>query len=203
MHHVETWADIAHKFMLHPLGWILILALFLSPLFIHEFGHWVALQIYRIPIRECGVGFGPRIFRIKGFTFRPLLLGAYVLPESKPFLEASATQKMMMALAGPLANFIFSGLLIVVVAARQDAVGNHSLLALSGLSGALGVLNLIPIPPFDGWMILESFLEIVGYPLSAQASEMARRFGSGLLYGLAALLVLWMVDPSPLLNTLF
>ena len=70
------------------------------------------------------------------------------------------------ALAGPLANFLLSFVLILIALLMQTlAPANQILLALSRffiqtgqLSVCLGVFNLIPIPPLDGSKVLAAFL---------------------------------------------
>lgn len=198
-----TWAVVWQHIEANPIGWSSVIMLFLSPLFIHELGHWVALKLYRIPILETGIGFGPRLFRIKGFAVRPILFGAYVIPVPETFRASGSYKRLVAAVAGPAANFLYAAILMLVVAARHGQYGNTGLLAVAVLSAALGVINLIPVPPLDGWVILENFLDIMGKPLSPTASDMARRLGSGLVYGLAALFILWLVHPTPILNALF
>ena len=70
------------------------------------------------------------------------------------------------ALAGPLANFLLSFVLIFIALLMQTlSPGNQILLALSRffiqtgqLSVCLGVFNLIPIPPLDGSRVLQVLL---------------------------------------------
>ena len=75
------------------------------------------------------------------------------------------------ALAGPLANFLLSFVLILIALLMQTlAPANQILLALSRffiqtgqLSVCLGVFNLIPIPPLDGSKVLAMFLPNSAY----------------------------------------
>ncbi len=180
------------------------LLFFLSPLIIHELGHWMALRRYRIPVREVGLGFGPRIFRYRRFSVRLLLIGAFVLPEPGPFQAAAPAERLWVALAGPAANFLYAG--VLMLAGLLQGAGTpaaRGLLAVAALNWALGWLNLIPIPPLDGWVVLESSLRMMGFTPSERWVHWTRRIGSALLYGIGALLLLWLIHPSPTLDEIF
>lgn len=198
-----TWNTVWIHFEAHPLYWGLSLLLFISPLIIHEMGHWVWLKKCHIPVEEIGLGFGPRLFRIGIFGVRPLLIGAYVLPEQKAFKKASPLTQLQVAAAGPVANFLYAALLLFIVASHQSATGIQGLLGIAALSFTLGVLNSIPFPPLDGWVIFESTLVLLGFTPGPKWKRTTQKAGSALLYGLGALLLLWLLHPGPILSGFF
>lgn len=70
----------------------------------------------------------------------------------------------LVALAGPLTNFLISfiSLIIVVLTSKQNSLISVILytffLYLARINVSLGVFNLIPLPPLDGSKILGAFL---------------------------------------------
>ena len=78
------------------------------------------------------------------------------------------TALALTSLAGPLANILLSYILIIIAKiVLVSSVGNVSDVVLyvvmalcytATINVFLGVFNLIPIPPFDGFNILSSFL---------------------------------------------
>ncbi|MGD8814503.1 MAG: M50 family metallopeptidase [Anaerolineales bacterium] len=86
----------------------------------HEFGHFIAARLCRVPIEEFGIGFPPRLFTLfeaggTKFTFNLIPLGGFVRPRgeddpSVPGGLASAPKRVRSAvlLAGPVANVILA-----------------------------------------------------------------------------------------------
>jgi Zn-dependent protease len=69
----------------------------------------------------------------------------------------------LVAAAGPVSNFAmaFVGLVIFVLARQSGLVGTpvaHGLLWIFEFNLALGIFNLIPLPPLDGGHFLPYFL---------------------------------------------
>jgi Zn-dependent protease len=148
------------------IGWIFSLCL-------HEFSH--ALVAY--------FG-GDTTVKDKGYlTFNPLkythpfyslvlpmiflLMGGIGLPGGAVYIETgrlkSPVWQSMVSLAGPLANLLVGIVLAIVLKfVPLGTLDNNSIwpglacLALLQITALL--LNLIPVPPFDGYGILEPFL---------------------------------------------
>lgn len=149
------------------IGWIFSLCL-------HEFFHALAAYLG-----------GDHTVKEKGYlTFNPLkythplysivlplvflLMGGIGLPGGAVYIETwrlrSRSWQSVVSLAGPVANLLVGIVLAIVLAfAPADAWDKNSpwpgiaFLALLQLSAL--VLNLIPLPPFDGYGILEPFLD--------------------------------------------
>ena len=151
-------------FLVVIVGWIFSLCL-------HEFSH--ALVAY--------YG-GDTSVRDKGYlTFNPLkythpvysillpmvflLLGGIGLPGGAVYIETwrlrSIRWESAVSLAGPLANLVLAVLLSIVLHFAPAAGGGIwpglGFLALLQIMAA--VLNLIPVPPFDGYRVVAPFLE--------------------------------------------
>ena len=72
--------------------WILLfIVVLLVVVTVHEFGHFVAAKSLKTFVVEFAVGFGPKIFSVKGketeYSFRAIPLGGYVVVASKDAAE--------------------------------------------------------------------------------------------------------------------
>ncbi len=109
-------------------GALLAAGLVFASLLLHELAHVAAVSRHGVPVKAIGI------------TFK----GAYTRREQSPlwFVEAQS------ALAGPTVNF----LLYAIFSAMPGDV-NH-IVAQSNL--IIGIFNLIPIRPSDGWRFMQS-----------------------------------------------
>jgi Zn-dependent protease len=183
-------------FVLVLVGWVFSLCL-------HEFSH--ALVAY--------LG-GDTTVREKGYlTFNPLkythpvyslllpmiflLMGGIGLPGGAVYIETwrlrSRRWESAVALAGPSANLLLAVVLAVVLRFAPAAGGGlwPGLACLALLQVTAVVLNLIPVPPFDGYGALAPFLNP---ELRAQINRYMGAVTIGVFF------VLWWV---PFVNTLF
>jgi Zn-dependent protease len=185
----------AVTFLVVIVGWIFSLCL-------HEFSH--ALVAY--------YGGGTSV-REKGYlTFNPLkythpvysillpmiflLLGGIGLPGGAVYIETwrlrSKRWESAVSLAGPSANLVLAVVLSVVLHFAPNPAGGiwPGVAFLALLQVMAAVLNLIPVPPFDGYGILAPFLD---QDLRARINQ------AGNLIMLAVFFLLWYV---PFVNDL-
>jgi Zn-dependent protease len=157
-----------------------LLGMFIVTSCVHEAGHaWVAWRLgdRREAIRR----------KISPFTLRHispiftilipgalLLFGLPMLGGARPVMVRTAIgapRMGLVAIAGPIGNFLVGGLSIVAVTALIhagwvstvfSAVATDKLyygfLTAIGFSFYLGLFNLIPLPPFDGSRVVAVFL---------------------------------------------
>ena len=100
----------------------LIVALLIGfVILVHEFGHFLAAKRAGIAIAVFSLGFGPRLIgrKWRGTEYRLSLipLGGYVLPEiedEREFFAIAVNKRILMALGGPLASFLFPVLCFAV-----------------------------------------------------------------------------------------
>jgi len=186
----------ATTFIVVIVGWIISLCL-------HEFSHAVVAYYG-----------GDTSVKDKGYlTFNPfkythpvysiilpvifLLLGGIGLPGGAVYIETwrlrSKRWECAVSLAGPASNLALAGLLAIVLNyAPVSNVGiwpGLSFLALMQISAM--VLNLIPVPPFDGYRALAPFL-------SQQVRINIDRYGNIIM--LVVFAALWYV---PFVNNYF
>ncbi len=181
------------------LGWIVSLSL-------HEFLH--ALVAYLggdVSVKEKGyLTFNPLKYSHPLYSFiLPLLfllLGGIGLPGGAVYIETwrlrNSTWRSLVSLAGPMANLLIAlGLAIALQWAPMDVSGQNNpwpgLAFLAMLQVSALVLNLIPLPPFDGYGILEPYLS----PRLREGIETWRTWIMLLVF-----LALWNV---PLVNLMF
>ena len=113
---------------------ILELAVGLAALIIiHEFGHFTAARLFKIPVEEFGLGFPPRVatlFTAGGtkFTLNLLPLGGFVRPkgENDPEIPdglaaANPWKRLGVLIAGPLANLLVGVVLYAMIINRLGA----------------------------------------------------------------------------------
>lgn len=170
-------------------GWIFSLCL-------HEFAHAaVAFLGGDTSVREKGyLTFNPlRYVDPIASLFVPLvflLLGGIGLPGGAVYIDARRLRNKWwacaVALAGPAANLAIAGVLVLAlstsVMARNAAAPPLAFLALLQVTAV--ILNLLPVPPLDGYRAIAPFL-----PKNLQMTF--DRWGSVPMFAL--LLVLWFV----------
>jgi Zn-dependent protease len=145
-------------------GWIFSLCL-------HEFSH--ALVAYYggdTSVREKGyLTFNPLKYTHPVYSILLpmlfLLLGGIGLPGGAVYIETwrlhSKRWESAVSLAGPLANLVLAGFLSIVLHFAPVSTGGiwPGLAFLALLQVMAAVLNLIPVPPFDGYGVLAPFLD--------------------------------------------
>ena len=176
-------------FVFVVVGWIFSLCL-------HEFAHAaVAFLGGDTSVREKGyLTFNPlRYVDPIASIFVPLvflLLGGIGLPGGAVYIDARRLRSRWwacaVALAGPTANLAIAGVLVLVLSTsameRNAAAPPLAFLALLQVTAL--ILNLLPVPPLDGYRAIAPFL-----PKNLQMTF--DRWGSVPLFIL--LLVLWVV----------
>ena len=183
-------------FVIVLVGWIFSLCL-------HEFSH--ALVAYYggdTTVKEKGyLTFNPFKYTHPVYSLLLpllfLLLGGLGLPGGAVYIETwrlrSRRWVSAVALAGPLSNLVLAILLSVVLALFPVSTTGiwPGLAFLTMLQVSAFVLNLIPVPPFDGYGVIEPYL-------NPELRAKIARVQGGLVW--IVFLVLWYV---PFVNNLF
>ncbi len=123
-------------------------AIFAASFLFHEFGHAYAARWLGYEAGGIDVGFGPGV-TLRKVTFRalPLQASVHILGEPTGWHAAA------IALAGPLASLLLGGSLLLLGAA--PGLFHGLLQGIGGLNVAIGLFNLLPLPPLDGWRAIE------------------------------------------------
>lgn len=183
-------------FLVVIVGWIFSLCL-------HEFSH--ALVAYYggdTSVREKGyLTFNPLKYTHPVYSILLpmvfLLLGGIGLPGGAVYIETwrlrSRRWESAVSLAGPMSNLVLGVVLSIVLHFTPAAGGGIwpglGFLALLQIMAA--VLNLIPVPPFDGYRVVAPFMEP---DLRARVDQ-----ASGIIM-LVVFFLLWYV---PVVNNIF
>ncbi|HSK63115.1 MAG TPA: RIP metalloprotease RseP, partial [Pyrinomonadaceae bacterium] len=138
------------SYLIVPLAFIFILG---SAVVLHEFGHFIVAKLFGIRVETFSVGFGPRIFGRKwghtDYRLSAIPLGGYVklggddsnaplegasapdIPREEMFNLRPRWQRILVALAGPVANILtalaipFGAAFVYGVPATPDPVAYY------------------------------------------------------------------------------
>lgn len=112
-----------------------------ASLVLHEMGHFFAARLARVPIKEAGLGWGPRLLGVKtneiDYQLRLLPLGAYIRMDMSTLQERPLFQQLFVLLAGIAVNLTLAAI------AWGTFFGTLNLV--------LALANLFPIYQQDGW----------------------------------------------------
>jgi membrane-associated protease RseP (regulator of RpoE activity) len=134
------------------LGFGLIWFILTFLLVIHEYGHAWAMRRLRMRVDKIVIGAGPLLFataqeEIRLFPFIGMAI-------SEDYAKASLRDRAIAAAAGPVTSILLG---VVLLLAYWIAPAWATLIAAKG-SLLLAAINLIPLPPFDGFTVVEAFL---------------------------------------------
>ena len=114
---------------------------FFAALVLHELGHYVAARLCKVPIKQVGLGWGPKLYGIRvssvDYQLRLLPIGAYVQMDMIALQRRPLLQQLFVLGAGIGVNLVLC------------ALAWGSLFGTLNLALALG--NLIPLYQLDGW----------------------------------------------------
>lgn len=133
----------------------------------HEFSHgYVAYKLGDpTPVRAGRLTLDP-LKHIDWFGFLALIFAhigwARPVPINPANLRNPRRDALLVALAGPFSNFLSAlvGLMLMkifVISGINFSALNVLLYSFSYINVAFGVFNLFPLPPLDGWRVVEYF----------------------------------------------
>ena len=114
---------------------------FFAALVLHELGHYVAARMCAVPIKQAGLGWGPKLYGVRfsqvDCQLRLLPVGAYVQMDIATLQRRPLLQQLFVLGAGIGVNLMLS------VVTWGSLFGAFNL--------ALAIGNLIPVYQLDGW----------------------------------------------------
>src|ERR1044072_6273331 len=114
---------------------------FFAALVLHELGHYFAARLCAVPIKQAGLGWGPKLFGVRlsqvDCQLRLLQVGAYVQMDIAALQRRPLLQQLFVLGAGIGVN------LVLCVLAWGTLFG--------ALNLALAIGNMIPLYQLDGW----------------------------------------------------
>lgn len=170
---------------------IFLLAAFLvvAPLMFHEMGHWAALRRFGVPISQFWVGLGPVLVKLGRLRIAMLPIGGAVVPSPLEYRQLAPKQRTIVALSGPAASVVYGVIIWCAAVLARGTPAGLTLGMVAHLNFLLAGINLLPIPPLDGYQAWENWRAHRATPVSEAARKLAARLGSGLVYGVGFLVL--------------
>ena len=114
---------------------------FIAALVLHELGHFVAARVCGVPIKQAGLGWGPKLFGVRvsdvDCQLRALPVGAYIQMDMVALQTRPLLQQLFVLGAGIGVNLVLSALTWGTL--------------FSSLNLALAIGNIVPFYQLDGW----------------------------------------------------
>ena len=114
---------------------------FVAALVLHEFGHYLAARVSRVPIKQAGFGWGPQLFSVRvrnvNYQLRLLPIGAYIQLDMIALQTRPLWQQLFVIGAG-------IGMNVMLGVATWGSL-------FASLNLALAIGNLVPFYQLDGW----------------------------------------------------
>ena len=114
---------------------------FFAALVLHELGHYIAARMCAVPVKQVGIGWGPKLYSVRlnsvDCQVRLLPVGAYVQMDMIALQRRPLVQQLFVLGAGIGVN------LVLCVLTWGSLFG--------ALNLALAIGNLIPFYQLDGW----------------------------------------------------
>jgi membrane-associated protease RseP (regulator of RpoE activity) len=113
----------------------------LVSLALHEFGHFLAARLCKIPVRQAGLGWGPKLLGVRvnevDCNLRLLPLGAYIQMDMIVLQSRPLLQQLFVLGAGIAVNLALAALTWGTI--------------FGALNLALAIGNILPVYQHDGW----------------------------------------------------
>lgn len=113
----------------------------LAAIVLHEMGHFFAARLCTVPIKQAGLGWGPKLYGVRynqiDYQVRLLPIGAYIQMDMPALQQRPLLQQLFVLGAGIGVNLMLAAI------AWGTVFGVLNL--------ALAVGNLVPLYQLDGW----------------------------------------------------
>lgn len=157
---------------------------------VHEYAH--ALTAYKLgdvtPLKQGRISLNPLahidIYGLISLLVLKIGWGKPVEYNPNVFKSVQEREKaeVKIAVAGPIANFILSIILAIIIVILELTLQQKAITGIIGivnqllmntliLSVGLGVFNLIPVPPLDGYKVFYPILKKTGYTKIVEQNE--------------------------------
>lgn len=166
-----------------------VLFFVMTPLIIHEMGHWAMLHRYKVPVKSIHLGLGLSFLKIGKLDLKILPIGAAIEPEPTSYAQIPPLKKIKVALAGPIASALYAMLCYGLAFYSEDALTKSTLTYIAHFNAILFFANILPIPPLDGFHIMIQYYNHKKDPIPHTYHRLFNRIGNGLVYGVGFLAI--------------
>lgn len=123
--------------------YLVAVLLFLLLIIIHEFGHFIAAKLLGVKVNEFAVGFGPKLFSVKGketkYSFNLIPLGGFCAMEgedstsgdNRAFCNKSAWRRFVIVVMGAIFNLLLGLIIVAIILAPSKAFATTKIAAFS------------------------------------------------------------------------
>jgi Zn-dependent protease len=147
------------------LSLVTLWALLVVILTIHEYGHLHMMSKLGIRADKVVVGSWPILkFKVRGLPVEVGALPLWGFVKSQGYESANSSRRAAIAAAGPLMSLV-TGILFWMI---NDVHPIWLVGLLAKGSFVLFATNVIPLPPLDGWTVLEHFLQRHGFKVGTR-----------------------------------
>lgn len=113
--------------------YLIAILLFLVLIIIHEFGHFIAAKLLGVKVNEFAVGFGPKLFSIRGketkYSFKLVPLGGYCAMEGeddtssdgRAFCNKKPWRRFLIVVMGAVFNLLLGLFIVAIILAPSKA----------------------------------------------------------------------------------
>jgi membrane-associated protease RseP (regulator of RpoE activity) len=127
----------------------------LAAIVLHELGHFVAARVCAVPVKQAGLGWGPKLYGVRlsqvDCQLRLLPIGAYIQMDMRVLQTRPLFQQLFVLGAG-------IGVNLTLCAMTWGTL-------FGALNLALAIGNLVPVYQLDGWKsAMVIFRRIFGRP---------------------------------------
>lgn len=170
----------------YAISTLVTVGLFLISIAAHELGHLLVGRFLGYTSTGVTVGWGPGIsFYMKGLPVRVGIIpgGGYtefpeVFEHGSPYL----LQRFLIASGGPFTSLLAAACFMMLVSLGGELVWLWETMGI--INVLIVVLNMLPIPPLDGWRMLEAMLEAMGFQVWACEKSQQRGYAVGFIVAL-------------------
>ncbi len=144
-------------------------------LIFHELGHITAMSYYKIVPEYVAVGWPAMIkIRIQKVPYHIGILPFFGYAYSKALFQNNVplNEAAVIALAGPVTSIILGSVMLFIDPTKGSLIYNGGIVSL-----LIGVTNLIPLPPMDGWHIMRNLMHKNGLEIPDRHAKLLQVAG--------------------------
>lgn len=153
----------------------------------HELGHVVAMSYYKIETEYIAIGW-PAIIKVKidNTPYHLGILPIFGFAYSRRLFQSDVplSQAAVIALAGPVTSIVLGVIMIYIDPAKNSIIYNGGIVSL-----LIGVTNLLPLPPMDGWHIMRNLMHKNGLDIPENYTKILPVVGMVVVTIIAMILV--------------